>query len=435
MTKCRKITDQSLDYIDRMSNIRILTLNYCPLITNYGLLKIPSLYEKLEVLSLEGLALISDEGLEGVIQKCRNLVVLNVNNCPNISCDSVQAIARKNSRLHTIHTSGIMITDNDLSVLASIVKGKTVTSIDISFCSSITDYGLISLSEACPMIKYLNIRGLNRVSDKGVKAVCAKCWFLSYLNLEDIFLLRDDAFWFDASFDGRAAANESMLLSLRILNMTDCVNLTDHGIEGLAERSRSIESLVVRGCDRLTDKALAMMSDPCISTHSQVAMCDSFKILSIAFCSGFSSLGMLTMLGSCGILEELNLSGLTTVVTDAFIHQLCATCSTLQRLVLQKCTFLTDAALCSISDFLWIEEIDVSGCVKLTDKGLEVLTEACSGIRSIAARGNRKLSDKAVYAIMRNCTNLRALDLRDCPMITENALRTIKAVNKRIRIA
>ena len=48
---------------------------------------------------------------------------------------------------------------------------------------------------------------------------------------------------------------------------------------------------------------------------------------------------------------------------------------TLQRVRFTKCVFLSDAGLCAMAEFLWLEQLDVSGCHRLTDDGLEVLSE------------------------------------------------------------
>ena len=48
---------------------------------------------------------------------------------------------------------------------------------------------------------------------------------------------------------------------------------------------------------------------------------------------------------------------------------------TLQRVRFAKCVVLSDAGLCAMAEFLWLEQLDVSGCHRLTDDGLEVLSE------------------------------------------------------------
>ena len=94
------------------------------------------------------------------------------------------------------------------------------------------------------------------------------------------------------------------LTSLQSLNLSDCVNLTDRAVLGLAERCRKLvrptdisgsvrflrlitllgcyvcmwqETLVLRGCDRLTEKAVLLLGDAGRCTGSSVALCDALK--------------------------------------------------------------------------------------------------------------------------------------------------------------
>ena len=67
------------------------------------------------------------------------------------------------------------------------------------------------------------------------------------------------------------------LKSLVSLNISDCVNISERGIRGLCERCRSLETLTMRGCDKLTEKALLHMADASTNTASTVALCDSLK--------------------------------------------------------------------------------------------------------------------------------------------------------------
>ena len=152
------------------------------------------------------------------------------------------------------------------------------------------------------------------------------------------------------------AADEHMLRHLVILNLRDCVNLTDKGVQGLAERSRKIQTLILRGCDKITDKALVHLSTAYEFTFQ---LCDALRILDVSYCSGITASGILDLLPLCGVLEELRVSGLVSV-NDAFALSLCRVCKTVQRLIAQKCVFLTDAALCCLAEHMWVEELDVS---------------------------------------------------------------------------
>lgn len=422
LSNCAGLTNASLAHIDRMNNIKVLCLNNCPLINNSGIKSIRTLFGKLQVISLEGLVNVSDEGLLPIAEKCVNLQQVNVSKCPNVSHEALVKIARNNPFLNTLGLSGTRVGDEAFSLICSAMQdsgcGKCMTSMDISHCKELTDLGVNCMAEVCSGLLKLNMSGLCRVSDVGVRAVCANCWNLQYLNVEDIFLMRDDAFWFSATYDGRRAANENMLVSLQTINMTDCSNLTDKGMEGLAERCRKIDVLILRGCDKLTDLSLRHLSDSAICTAASTPMCDTIHTLDLSYCTGISGPGILSLLSACACLEDLNLSGLASIVNDAFVQTFSKSCPTLQRLTLQKCLLLSDAALCSLADNLWLEHLDLTGCNKFTDAGVEVLSEACNGLRSIALRKAKKLTNRSLFALTRNCKGILKVDLTECPLIT-----------------
>jgi F-box and leucine-rich repeat protein GRR1 len=253
---------------------------------------------------------------------------------------------------------------------------------------------------------------------------------LDTLNLEDVFLLGDESFWFSREYDGRPAAEENMLKSLKNINLKDCVNLTTQGIRGLAERCRRVEEINLRGCDKVSDATLIVLSTP---YEEKYPMCDSFKVLTLSYCPNVTASGIVTFLAYCGVLEELNVSGIISC-DDDFLHQLCVTCKTVQKLELQKCVYITDAGLCSLADYMWIEYIDVTGCYKITDDGIEVLTSSCNGLVQIIAKKVSKLTDRSMNAILRNCKLIQTLDIRDCPLITQQAVTDISFYHHSIKI-
>lgn len=432
LAHCVRLTNASLSHIDRMNNVKVLGLNYCSKITDAGMANIRTLFGKLQVVSMEGLTLITDDGFRPIAEKCTLLQSVNVNKCPNISHETLVTLVRRNPHLNSLNIAGTRVGDEAFSLICSAMQdsgcGKAMVNVDISQCSDLTDLGVNCLAEVCPNLQRLNMAGLNRVSDIGVRAVCANCWHLQYLNLEDIFLLRDDAFWFSATYDGRRAANESMLVSLQTLIMTDCSNLTDRGIEGLAERCRHMDVLTLQGCDKLTDTSLRHLADAAICTASAIPMCDTIHTLNLAYCTSITSRGILELLPVCACLEDLNLSGLASIVNDTFVQTISKSSPTLQRLTLQKCLLLSDAALCSLADNLWLEFLDVSGCNKLTDAGVEVLSEACNGLRNVVFRRVKRLTNKSVMSLMRNCAGIQRIDVQECPNITSDATEEVRGI-------
>lgn len=427
---CHLLTNASLSSMSRTKNIRVLSFENCHLIDNNGIRYLEEIAEKLEAVNFSGVVNLTDEGLAPLFRKCQRLTSVNVNNCSHVTHEVLHLLAVNNRRLGMLHASGTQIKDSGMSLICSALSDKSMTSMDVSMCRDISDYGAISIGESCPSLKFLNLNGLSRISDKGTRSICAKCWSLTTLTMEDVFLLDDDAFRFDLGYDGRIAADENMLKNLITLNLRDCVNITDYGIQALSLRCRKIETMILRGCDKITNEALMHMTNP---YEDNFPMCDSFKILDVSHCLGIDSKGVLDILPNCGILEELRVSGMVSA-DDNFVHEMCCKCGTIQRLTMQKCVFISDAALCSIADFLWLEFMDISGCRRVTDDGLEVVTVACNGLFSLLLNGVHKITSRTINAIARNSTVILELEVQQCPLLQEKALDDLQLQWPHLRI-
>lgn len=415
---CSLLTNQSLISLSRTTNVRILSVENCAQLNDKGLVYLLDIAERLEVVNFSGVTQISDEGLAALFKACQRLQAISVNNCPQLTYEVLHVGALHNKRLSTLHASCTQITDGGLSLICSALSANHMKSLDLSMCRDISDFGAMSIAESCPNLKFLNLSGLSRISDTGARAICAKCWYLESLNMEDIFLLDDDSFRYDFKYDGRVQADEHMLKHLITLNLRDCVNITDRGMQGLSERSRKIQTLILRGCDKITNLSLTHIANPYDDNYP---LCDALRVLDLSHCSGVNAEGILKVLPLCGVLEELRVSGIVSI-NDAFVKDMCLKCKTIQRVVMQKCVFLSDAALCYMADYMWLEQIDISGCHRITDDGIEVLTVACNGLFRIFAQRVNKITNRAINAITRNCRAIQYLDVRDCPMVTDQSI-------------
>ena len=433
LSSCSLLSNNSCSYVTRIRSLSILILDYIPSIDNKGLKMLCGIGDQLEVLSIQGLGLITDEGLVLLGRACNTLKVLNVSNCPFITHESITVICQNSPRINSIHAGSCTgITDGGMQNIIACLSKKFFTSLDVSFCRDIGDSAILALSEHCPNIKYLTLTSLSKVTDIGMRALLAKCWYIETLLIEDIFLLADNAFYFDRAYDGRPAADENMLKSLSIVNLRDCVNITSKAIKGLSLRCKKIENFIIRGCDKLDDKALAELTIPRVEGDNY-PLCDSFKTLDLSYCASITSAGVLKLLPFCGCLEQIDLSGLV-YVNDEFMLKLCLVCPTIQRLILKKCVSITDTALCALSDYLWIEYLDITGCTRITDDGIEVLTAVCNGILTLIATGLYKLSDRTLYSIGRNCKLITSLDVSGCPELTNEAITDLEKMQINLAI-
>jgi len=276
---------------------------------------------------------------------------------------------------------------------------------------------------------------MSRITDTGVRSITKYCWYLQYLNLEDIFLLHDSAFWYSHEYDGRQLADELMLKTLTNLNLSDCVHLTDKGIEGLTWRCFSIQQLRLKGCDRLTDESLKFLArKPMVEFDTPVyPTCDTIVSIDLSQCKGFTPAAVQEFLAQCPVMETIDLSGIVGL-SDNHFHELCKACASVQHITLRRCILLTDNAMCSIADYLWLESLDISYCTRISDEGIEILTVACTGLLSLTMRRLSKLTAIAVNAVSRNCKVIKSLDIRECPLISEESVKELRRQHKFINI-
>ncbi|RYG70007.1 hypothetical protein EON64_01315 [archaeon] len=414
---CSMLTDSSLEYLNRINFIKVLDLTGCHHITDKGLSKLLNVIPKLERLSLADIPGLTDDGIQLVSKNCSQLIFLNLNGCHQVTVIPLLALCRNNPFLNNLQLSKVLLTDEGLADLANILQSMQVVELNISYCSAITDIGVAAIADSCPKIRRLNLAGVNRATFRSIQQITTRCWELSSLNIQDVFLINDKVFIYDPACDGRAAANENMLVAMKVIVLSECLALSDRGIGALAERCRGVENLGLKGCNKLTDKALEYLADEMLCASSKYAMAATFLTLDLSFCTQFTVSGLKPLLAKCQVLNDLDLSGLVTTVDDQCVKMVCCVCPTLQSLKIRQCLLLTDLAICYIADSLWLESLDISGCSRITDSGIEVLAGACSGLQYLHMNKLKLVSITSLKYVEQSCKGLRLLQCRDCPLV------------------
>ncbi len=94
----------------------------------------------------------------------------------------------------------------------------------------------------------------------------------------------------------------------------------------------------------------------------------------------------------------------------------------ISSLSLKNHTSVDDNWLYTLSDFLHLQELDISHCIRITDKGLLTLAEGCGGLRKLDCSHCSQVSDEGILALSRRCTMLESISIRGCPRVTGTAL-------------
>jgi hypothetical protein len=407
------LTDFAMEFFKRFANLKVLILDECYELSDHGLKVLHSpIFTTLEKLSLERLLKISDTSLMGISSYLTNLLSLNLNYCYQVTLIPVIELLKANQFLHTLGLAHCMVFDEDLITAAAVLRDRPLTNLDLSYCSYMTDLGFQSITETCKLLKKINLKGNQRLTSSSIQMLVNRCWYLENVNLEDIYLLTDSAFQYNASYDGRAQTMEKMLTNVVELNLNHCDHLRDQSLSYLGERCRKIQTLTMSNCYRMTDQGLRYLMDPLLCADSNVPLCASLVSLNLGYMNHPNSISgnqLIDFLKECLHLEKLDLSGLSNIINDKLIHQLCCYLSSLQTLKLNHCIQITNLSMCSIAENLWLEELQISGCSKITNEGIDVIAETCLGLKIMHLLKLKYISMSSLHFLKKNCPILQEL--------------------------
>ena len=233
------------------------------------------------------------------------------------------------------------------------------------------------ICRSCTEIAHLSITDCPSITDNALKSL-GTLKQLRVLNLADCLLVSDTGI--KALTDGPCTAR------LREVNLTNCMRISDGSIMNLARRCKRLAYLKLCYLDQITESGLE-----CLGQMEQLILIDltgtqtsdqSLKTLGnsghlrtviLSSCRQITDLGLTKFATSCPNLENLNLS-FCTQLTDNAIRSMAFCCKYLTTLNICSCSLLTDMSLQYLSGVCkYLYEIDISYCQLITDKGLKYL--------------------------------------------------------------
>ncbi|KAK7349735.1 hypothetical protein VNO77_07356 [Canavalia gladiata] len=242
ITCCRKITDVSIASIaNSCTNLTSLRMESCTLVPPEAFIVIGQKCHYLEELDLTDNE-IDDEGLKS-ISCCSRLSCLKVGICLNITDRGLAYVGMRCSKLKELdlyRSTGV--TDLGVSAIAHGCPGLEM--INTSYCTSITDRALISLSK-CSNLKTLEIRGCLLVTSIGLATISMNCKQLSRLDIKKCYNIDDSGMISLAHFSQ----------NLRQINLSYS-SVTDVGLLSLASIS-CLQSFTVLHLQGLVPGGLA----------------------------------------------------------------------------------------------------------------------------------------------------------------------------------
>lgn len=166
--------------------------------------------------------MISDDGLAAICV-CKNLRKLDLN-------------ATKNPR-ENITSVGVT------KVFSSCCHLRTVY---LRRCVNITDNAVAALTRHCSCLEHLNLCGCINITDASLQLIALNCRFLQSLNISKTKVTDDGIMQLTT---GKCQH------SLKEVQVSHCIHITDVSIETLLARCSKITILIFDGCPLITDRS------------------------------------------------------------------------------------------------------------------------------------------------------------------------------------
>ncbi|MGH0149437.1 UNVERIFIED_CONTAM: hypothetical protein FKN15_033425 [Acipenser sinensis] len=340
------------------------------------------------------------------IGECRNLQDLNLSECASINDEIMRLILEGCPALLYLNLSYTNVTNGTLRMLSRCCLNLQYLS--LAYCRKFTDKGLqyLATGKGCHKLIYLDLSGCTQ-------AIVSECQNLQTVSLQDSTHLSDSAFkalaeaakltkikirgnnrMTDASWKSFCKSSPCLchiyaadcqkitdislkaigsLKNLTVLNVADCIRLSDAGIKYLVEgpSAGKLREVNLTNCVRVTDMSLLRISQRCLK----------LTYLSLCYCEHLTDSG-LELLAGLPSLTSLDLTG--TNIQDQGLASL-GTNTGIKKLTLSECLWITDLGIQMTDLYMqyltgvcqYLHELDISGCVHITDKTTKYLQNSC----------------------------------------------------------
>ncbi|KAK5200607.1 SCF ubiquitin ligase complex subunit [Cryomyces antarcticus] len=178
---------------------------------------------------------------------------------------------------------------------------------------------------------------------------------------------------------------EAVFESLRILDLTDCGELQDSGVQKIVTAAPRLRNLVLAKCRQITDRAVFAITKLGKNLH----------YIHLGHCARITDAGVNQLVRQCNRIRYIDLACCSSL-TDNSVQQL-ATLPKLKRIGLVKCGQITDRSIMALAkpkavghgvlSASSLERVHLSYCTNLTLTGIHALLNNCPHLTHLSLTG------------------------------------------------
>ncbi|KAF1945725.1 ubiquitin ligase complex F-box protein GRR1 [Clathrospora elynae] len=364
-------------FFDYSSLIKRLNLSALGNEVSDGTLQPLSSCKRVERLTLTNCSKLTDLSLVSMLDDNRSILALDVTNLDSITDRTMFALAQHAVRLQGLNiTNCRKITDESLEAVAK--NCRHLKRLKLNGCSQLSDRSIIAFARNCRYILEIDLHDCKNLDDESITTLITEGPNLRELRLAHCWKITDQAFL--------RLPHEATYDCLRILDLTDCGELNDSGVQKIVYAAPRLRNLVLAKCRNITDRAVLAITRLGKNLH----------YIHLGHCSRITDMGVAQLVKLCNRIRYIDLA-CCTALTDNSVMQLAAL-PKLKRIGLVKCAAITDRSILALAKPKQLgssgpiapsvlERVHLSYCTNLSLAGIHALLNNCPRLTHLSLTG------------------------------------------------
>lgn len=305
-TLATQVSDGTLAGMTECKRIERLTLTNCTKLTDMSLQPLIDGNRSLLALDVTGLDQLTDRTMITVADNCLRLQGLNVTGCKKLTDTSIAAVAKNCRHLKRLKFNN---------------------------CIQLTDISILTVADHCTHLLEIDLYGLQNLESPSITALLTSCTHLREMRLAHCSRINDSAF-LDVPHSPDLHRNFE---SLRILDLTDCNELGDKGVEKIIQTCPRLRNLILAKCRQITDRSVFAITKLGKNLH----------YIHLGHCARITDLSVEALAKACNRIRYIDLACCVNL-TDNSVTKL-AGLPKLKRIGLVKCAGITDRSIYALA--------------------------------------------------------------------------------------
>ncbi|CDR40468.1 CYFA0S05e00870g1_1 [Cyberlindnera fabianii] len=198
---------------------------------------------------------------------------------------------------------------------------------------------------------------------------------------------------------------------LQSIDMTGVKDITDEVFISLAENCPRLQGLYAPGCPNISNEVILDI----------VQKCPMLKRVKISDNENVTDDAVLALIGKCKSLIEVDVHNCGNI-TDNSLQRLFSDLDQLREFRISHNANITDNIFRSIPEGMRLDRlriIDLTGCVKITDRSVEAIVDAAPRLRNVVLSKCLNITDLSMRSLVKLGKNLHYIHLGHCSNITD----------------